>query len=584
LQRFPLRSAGWVRLALPALIAALGVAGYLVTSAAIARDRDAAATRRAEVVSVHAQQLLGRARSLVVGLGNALAGEPRADGRRFAQLAGSTVGSAGLVDALWVAGSEPLRATFTSGTQPELRRGADVTGWTALAAAIRDRSAVYAVTASGIGALGAQRGFYLVQAGRFGSPGYLAVFVPQGWLTLGLDGDPRRLAIDIDGAPLEGDLAGPPAAAVGFDALARHWHIDVGADPRSALLSSLPWIALAWPVAAALVAFLVGRAIMRRRRAERDVERIFDLSVDLLCVAGLDGYFKRVNPAFQQTLGYPAQELTSRPLLAFVHPDDRERTAAAIDELAHGQEVFQFENRYLCRDGSARWLQWSVRPDPDRSLVYGAARDVTEQKRLNDELKASRARVLAAADDTRRRIERDLHDGTQQRLVSLSLALRALEAKAPPGLRDELADSADGLTGAIEELQEFSRGIHPVILTRRGLGPALKALARRSSVPVELDVIPVRLPERVEAAAYYLVSEALTNAAKHAQASHVSVVLRTDGTALDLAIADDGVGGADPAHGSGLMGLRDRVEALGGTLQVAGGADGGTSLRARIPI
>ena len=566
------------------MIAAIGLAGYVVTSAAIARDRDAAAMRRAELVNVHAQQLLGRARSLVVGFGNALAGEPRADARRFAQLAGSTVGSAGLVDALWVARSEPLRATFTSGTQPELRRGADVTGWNALAAAIRDRSDVYAVTASGLGALGAQRGFYLVQAGRFGSPGYLAVFVPQGWLTLGLDGDPRRLAIDIDGAALEGDLAGPPAASVGFDALARRWHIDVGAEPRSALLSALPWIALVWPAAAALVAFLVGRAIMRRRRAEREVERIFDLSVDLLCVAGLDGYFKRVNPAFQQTLGYPAQELTSRPLLEFVHPDDRDRTAAAIDELAHGQEVFQFENRYLCRDGSVRWLQWSVRPDPDRSLVYAAARDVTDQKRLNDELKASRARVLAAADETRRRIERDLHDGTQQRLVSLSLALRALEAKAPPELRNELADSADGLTGAIEELQEFSRGIHPVILTRRGLGPALKALARRSSVPVELDVLPVRLPERVEAAAYYLVSEALTNAAKHAQASHVSVVLRADGTALDLAVADDGVGGADPAHGSGLMGLRDRVEALGGTLQVAGGAGGGTSVRARIPI
>jgi signal transduction histidine kinase len=122
-----------------------------------------------------------------------------------------------------------------------------------------------------------------------------------------------------------------------------------------------------------------------------------------------------------------------------------------------------------------------------------------------------------------------------------------------------------------------------VILTRRGLGPALKALARRSSVPVELDVEPARLPERVEAAAYYVVSEALTNAAKHAQASHVSVAAKADGAGLDLAIADDGVGGADPAYGSGLMGLRDRVEALGGTLAIESGP-GGTSLRARIPL
>jgi signal transduction histidine kinase len=196
---------------------------------------------------------------------------------------------------------------------------------------------------------------------------------------------------------------------------------------------------------------------------------------------------------------------------------------------------------------------------------------------------------VAAADQTRRRIERDLHDGAQQRLVSLALALRAAEAAVPPEqeqLRSELAQTAEGLTGVLEDLQEMSRGIHPAILSRGGLGPALKALARRSAIPVELDVrANGRLPEAVEAAAYYVVSEALTNAAKHANASvvHVAVDARGD-EVVALTVRDDGVGGADPARGSGLIGLRDRVEALGGTMEVDSAAGRGTLLRVRIPV
>ena len=204
------------------------------------------------------------------------------------------------------------------------------------------------------------------------------------------------------------------------------------------------------------------------------------------------------------------------------------------------------------------------------------------------QLAASRARVMATADETRRRIERDLHDGIQQRLVSLGLELRGAEAMVPPQqteLRTELSKTTKGLAEALEDLQEISRGIHPAILSRGGLGPALKTLARRSPVPVELDMdADGRLPQPLEAAVYYVVSEALTNAAKHAGASGLRVRVRAHDQHVDISVEDDGLGGADPAHGSGLIGLKDRVEALGGELEVSSPPGAGTSLRARVPI
>jgi signal transduction histidine kinase/PAS domain-containing protein len=204
------------------------------------------------------------------------------------------------------------------------------------------------------------------------------------------------------------------------------------------------------------------------------------------------------------------------------------------------------------------------------------------------ELAASRARIVTAADETRRRIERDLHDGVQQRLVSLVLTQRQVEAMAPPELGDlqaQLSRQADGLAGALEELQEISRGIHPAILTQGGLLPALKALARRSAVPVELEVrVEARLPEPVERAVYYIVSEALTNTAKHANASAVDIVVEARDGVLALSIRDNGRGGADPTRGSGLIGLTDRVDALAGTIQVASPVGAGTTLLITLPI
>jgi signal transduction histidine kinase len=203
------------------------------------------------------------------------------------------------------------------------------------------------------------------------------------------------------------------------------------------------------------------------------------------------------------------------------------------------------------------------------------------------ELASSRRRIVAASDETRRRIERDLHDGAQQRLVSLALALRTAESEVRPDqddLRSELSQIATGLSGAVEDLRELSRGIHPAILSEGGLGPALKVLARRSTIPVVLDVtVQGRLPEAIELGAYFVASEALANATKHARASRIDVSLALHDAGVLLSIHDDGVGGAQ-LGGWGLVGLRDRVEALGGRVTIDSPPGSGTRIIAELPV
>ena len=204
------------------------------------------------------------------------------------------------------------------------------------------------------------------------------------------------------------------------------------------------------------------------------------------------------------------------------------------------------------------------------------------------ELDASRARIVATADATRRRIERDLHDGAQQQLVSLALEIRAAQASAPPELgtlQVEMSHVVERVTGVGDELREIALGLHPAILAEGGLGPALKTLAHRSPIPVELDVrAEGRLPEPVEVAAYYVVSEALTNAAKYARASVVRVGVEERDRTLCVVVRDDGVGGADPVRGSGLLGLKDRAEAIGGTISLESPDGAGTSLVVELPL
>jgi signal transduction histidine kinase len=200
-------------------------------------------------------------------------------------------------------------------------------------------------------------------------------------------------------------------------------------------------------------------------------------------------------------------------------------------------------------------------------------------------LTASRARIVATADATRRRIERNLHDGAQQRLVSLALDLRAAQADAPPRTGEQLDRLAAGLDDVLNDLREIARGLHPAILADGGLAPALKTLARRSAIPVHLDIqVAGRLPEQVEIAAYYTVAEALTNAAKHASATTAEIQATADDRSLRLRIRDNGRGGADFSHGTGLLGLSDRVETLGGHLLLHSPAGAGTTVEVTLPL
>jgi PAS domain S-box-containing protein len=330
------------------------------------------------------------------------------------------------------------------------------------------------------------------------------------------------------------------------------------------------------------------------REAEERLRAILDAAFDCIVTMDAEGRILEVNRAAERTFGYPAAEMVGRDLAELIIPP-RLREAHR-QGLAH--YVAEGEGRLLGHptelpamraDGSEFPVEIAItRPElPGPPQFTGFLRDVTERRRQEEALRSSRARIVKAADEERRRIERNLHDGAQQRLVAISLMLRLCEAKLRKGDEDALdvLVRANGeLAEAVQELRELARGIHPAVLTDHGLLPALEMLAGRASLPVELCAeLDGRLPEPVEAAAYYLVSEALTNAHKHAGACSVRVqVRREDGAAL-VEVADDGRGGATPGGGSGLRGLADRIEALGGRLEVHSAAGAGTVLRARIP-
>jgi PAS domain S-box-containing protein len=303
----------------------------------------------------------------------------------------------------------------------------------------------------------------------------------------------------------------------------------------------------------------------------------------------------------------PGTEPVSYELyLSSVHPDDRDLVVETIERAEADHSPFAFEHRVSLPDGRVRWILSrgrAVTDDSGRPIrMLGTAQDITERKlqeaelqRLNaelharlDDLAASRARIVTAGDVERRRLERNLHDGAQQRLVTLSVSLRLALGRLdddPGAARELLAGAVDELTVALEELRELARGLHPAMLTEHGLGPAIEALASRVPVPVEIVETPsARLPEPIEAAAYYLIAEALTNVAKYAQATTARIRVVGRGDDVLVEVTDDGVGGADSANGSGIRGLADRVEALGGRLDLTSPAGAGTTLRAELPV
>ena len=347
--------------------------------------------------------------------------------------------------------------------------------------------------------------------------------------------------------------------------------------------------------------YVVVRDVSDRKRAElalktqRDfLSAMGDATPSLLAIVGHDGVMSLdpLNHTLRELTGLLSGDAANQVFWELISaPEDAAEAERVIRTVTETGKAVSTETRWLARGGERRLVAWTCTPvpaiEPGRPFHLVTGVDVTERAAYENELRRSRARIVEAGDAERRRLERNLHDGAQQRLVSLSLSLRLAQARltSDPAAAGELLTAAGTeLAQALEELRELARGIHPAVLTDRGLGPALESLADRAPLPVELDHAPgERLPAPVEAAAFYVVAEALTNVAKYADATSVRVsVARFDGRAV-VEVADDGRGGADPAQGTGLRGLVDRVEALNGHLDVESPVGSGTRVRAEIP-
>jgi PAS domain S-box-containing protein len=335
-------------------------------------------------------------------------------------------------------------------------------------------------------------------------------------------------------------------------------------------------------------------AVLRARVAELERERellnaIANYAPSLICLVDGEGRVRPFasNRAFEQVLGYEPHETGGHLFWEqYVADGDRASARDCILSAIRSHGTSHCEGRWLQRDGTAIEVSWSCTPLPKIAsgpvyLVSGT--DVTERKRHEAEVRRSRARIVAAADDARRRLERNLHDGAQQRLLALLLQLRG----AQRGLIDPQAavtTAVDELAAAVKELRELAQGIHPSALTERGLAAALRIVAARAPIPVELDITDARLDTNTSVAAYYIVSEALTNVAKYAEATRAAVRVRESDDTVVVVVEDDGKGGADPFAGTGLKGLGDRVAALDGSIDVTSPVGGGTRIRAELPL
>jgi PAS domain S-box-containing protein len=325
--------------------------------------------------------------------------------------------------------------------------------------------------------------------------------------------------------------------------------------------------------------------------SQGELQALIDSSPLALVEFGLDTRIRLWNPAAERIFGWTREEMVGRGGLPMAPPHRRAESEDLFARVLAGESINDLETERLRKDGTLVPVSIAAAPVRDASgRIVGnmvAYTDITERKAQLAELAASRARIVTAGDVERRRLERNLHDGAQQRLVALSLALRLALAKLdsdPAGARETLAAAGEELNLALAELRELARGLHPAVLSDRGLRPAIEMLAGRAPVTVEIEEVPgERLPEPVEAAAYYLIAEALTNVAKYAAASSVRVRVVASDSRVVVEVADDGAGGADPAGGTGLRGLADRVEALGGSLEVVSPPGSGTALRAEIP-
>jgi len=343
-------------------------------------------------------------------------------------------------------------------------------------------------------------------------------------------------------------------------------------------------------------------------RAQSELtETIVDTVPSLLVHVDLDGRLVKANRAAVRAVGLGASaDLVGRPFWeVFISPGEQEAMIERFRAAAPLFERASYENTFTNEVGQLTVIAWESAPVVDEQgrvtgIVAGGlditdrkqrelelARERDLRKRREAEVRASRARIVRAGDEARQRLERNLHDGAQQRLVSLSIALRLIESKLdtdPAAAVPLVAGARVELSEALDELRELARGIHPAILSDRGLLPALESLASRLPIDVELTAPELELPDAIEAALYYVVAESLTNVVRYAETATASVELTSDERAVSVVVSDRGAGGADPTRGTGLRGLQDRVSALDGRLQVESALGEGTRVLAEIPL
>jgi PAS domain S-box-containing protein len=334
-----------------------------------------------------------------------------------------------------------------------------------------------------------------------------------------------------------------------------------------------------------------------RRRAEEEVRAsesrlraMLEAALDAVVSMDAEGRVIGWNRAAETIFGYPAREVVGREMAELIVPPAlREAHRRGLARFLESRRGLVLDRRLeltgMRSDGSEFPVELTITRIalPGPPTFTGYLRDITGRVQADRELRASRARLVEVADAERRRIQRNLHDGAQQRLTSVLLSLGRLRGAegGPAGLLDAAIEE---LAAGLDELRALAGGLHPALLTERGLETALEALVMRAPLPVDLDFeLDRRLPEQIEAAAYYVVAEALANVQKHAGAHRASVRVATGDGQVAVSVSDDGAGGADE-EGSGLRGLTDRVESLGGTLSLESPAGGGTRLAARIPL
>jgi PAS domain S-box-containing protein len=347
----------------------------------------------------------------------------------------------------------------------------------------------------------------------------------------------------------------------------------------------------------AVVGSQVGQFVARRhaeaevRASESRLRAMLESALDAVVTMDASGRVLDWNHAAEATFGYRAHEAIGRDMADLIVPtslrSSHRKGLARFLETEHAVVLDKrLELSGVHKNGTEFPVELTITRIalPGPPTFTGYLRDITDRKRAEADLRASRARLVEVADEERRRIQRNLHDGAQQRLVSVLLTIGRLRRSSDEEQARLLELAADELAAGLQELRELAGGLHPAVLSERGLVPALEALALRSPLSVELAAVPEqRLSEQVEAAAYYVVAETLANAQKHADASSVTVTARVDDGHLSVEVFDDGTGGADP-EGDGLRGLADRVEALGGTLELDSPAGRGTRIQARIPL